>query len=30
LAKTGVDGARALQQSQLELLTLNIGGRLAL
>ena len=27
LAKTGVDGARALQQSQLELLTLNIGGR---
>jgi CHAT domain-containing protein len=27
LAKAGVDGARALQQSQLELLSLNIGGR---
>jgi len=27
LAKSGVDGARALQQSQLELLTLNVGGR---
>jgi CHAT domain-containing protein len=27
LAKSGVDGARALQQSQLELLTLNTGGR---
>jgi CHAT domain-containing protein len=27
LAKYGVDGARALQQSQLELLTLSIGGR---
>jgi CHAT domain-containing protein len=27
LAKSGVDGARALQQSQLELLALNIGGR---
>jgi CHAT domain-containing protein/tetratricopeptide (TPR) repeat protein len=27
LAKSGVDGARALQRSQLELLTLNIGGR---
>ncbi|HTB89603.1 MAG TPA: CHAT domain-containing protein [Steroidobacteraceae bacterium] len=27
LARAGVDGARALQQSQLELLTMNIGGR---
>ena len=27
LARSGVDSARALQQSQLELLTLNIGGR---
>jgi CHAT domain-containing protein len=27
LAKSGVDGARALQQSQLELLTLSIAGR---
>jgi CHAT domain-containing protein len=27
LAKSAVDGARALQQSQLELLSLNIGGR---
>jgi CHAT domain-containing protein/tetratricopeptide (TPR) repeat protein len=26
LAKSGVDGARALQQSQLELLSLNVGG----
>jgi CHAT domain-containing protein len=26
LAKSGVDGARALQQSQVELLTLNVGG----
>jgi CHAT domain-containing protein len=27
LAKSGLDGARALQQSQLELLSLNVGGR---